>query len=419
MNILLEKVRIDTLFSRFNPIVVEPLELEYLSTKALELDYEVHIIDNLFNKKNLPFEPDVILLTGYNVAEDEMLKRAMEYKRRFSTVKIVLGGVHVQLNAEDFRKDYVDFVVHSQSLKVFDNIIAFIEGKSVHMNGFDFNSPKGWIVGEKLIVNSPDNFRPNREFFYNISERTYYLNKKNVALIKSSIGCPFDCSYCYCKEINDGKFIKTDYKKMVEEISTIDADYFWIVDDTLFLTRDDAQIFIDEVKALNINKKYIAYLRADFIIKNKDMIRQLKSIGLDEIIIGFEAVTKEELMQYNKATDIIDYPEIIRLLKDLNMDYSALFIVQGNYVFKDFRRLYRFIKDNDIEIYTLSIFTPMKGTKDFRQDELTTRDPRKFDFLHLVVKSKLPKFIFYILFYGMHIRLFKSKRIRKYLFQRR
>lgn len=68
---------------------------------------------------------------------------------------------------------------------------------------------------------------------------------------------------------------------MIQEIGSIDAEYFWIVDDVLFLKEEDANIFIDEIKKLNIDKKYIVYLRADFIVKNKDLMIELKDIGLD------------------------------------------------------------------------------------------------------------------------------------------
>ena len=44
---------------------------------------------------------------------------------------------------------------------------------------------------------------------------------------------------------------------------------------------------------------------------------------------------------------------------------------------------------------------------------LTASDPGKFDFLHLVLPSRLPKWLFYALFYAGHLRLLRSGRIRK------
>ena len=113
----------------------------------------------------------------------------------------------------------------------------------------------------------------------------------------------------------------------------------------------------------------------------------------------------------------MNYPEIISLLKESNIDLTALFMVQHDYKVNNFFNLYKFIKNNNIDVYTISILTPIKGTVDYEalENSLLTKNPEKFDFLHLIMKPLLPKPLFYLLFYGIHIRLLKSKRIRKYL----
>lgn len=419
MNVFLKKVRIKTIFSIFEPIIVEPLELEYLKTVCDSLGLNSYIIDEIFYNENafVRVNPDVIVLTGYNVAENQILKEAKEYKLKYPNVKIIVGGVHIQLNSNSFHNEYIDYIIHSQSLRTFEYVLRKIIGDDIEADGFDYRIDDRWKSGEKIVVSKIENIIANREFFNGIKDKTRYLDKKRLALIKGSIGCPYRCSFCYCRELNGGKYIKADYKKMLEEMATISTDYYWIVDDVLFTTRDDATDFIKEFNKLKLDKKYIAYLRADFILKNADIIPQLKKSGLDEIIIGFEAVTKEELASYNKGTEVLDYPKVISILKENKIDFTALFMVNPNYKVKDFVKLSKFIKVNKIEIFTLSIFTPIKGTKDYEDEKhnLIRKDPKYFDFLHLVTKSKLPKPIFYIFFYGIHLRLFKSRRIWRFL----
>lgn len=430
MNIILKKVRIKTLFSKFEPIKVEPLELCYLKRVSEDLGHNTVIIDELFGSRAIrgnviptvadgyPLSPDIIVLTGYNVAEEEILKEAKEYKMKYPSVRIIVGGVHIELNSDSFHKLYIDYVIHSHSLKVFENILHIIQGNELPIKGFDYNNKGKWTIGERIKSDTIDDIYPDREFFNKYKNQIYYLDKKNVALIKGSIGCPYKCSYCYCRELNEGKYLKADYGKMVYEMSVVEADYIWIVDDVLFTAGQDALSFIEEIERINLNKKFIAYLRSDFILREKEALSRLKKAGLDEVIIGFEAVNEEELKEYNKATNAIDYPEVIRILKEVNLDYTALFMVQPGYGIKDFKNLYSFIKENGIEVFTLSVFTPMKGTSGYDESIIIKKDPRYFDFLHLVTKSKLPKIIFYLLFYGMHIRMLKSKRIRNYLLRR-
>jgi len=123
------------------------------------------------------------------------------------------------------------------------------------------------------------------------------------------------------------------------------------------------------------------------------------------------------LKGYEKSTNALDYPEVISLLKENEIDLTALFMVQPDYQIKDFRNLYKFINANKIDVYTISILTPIKGTELYElfKDKLITCNPGNFDFLHLVLKPRLPKWLFYLLFYGVHIRLLKSKRVWKYL----
>lgn len=423
MIVFLKKVRVGTLFSKFEPVVVEPLELCYLRTVLKDMNIENYIIDDLFKlyePKNIV--PDLIILTGYNVAEDKILKEAKDYKNRFPDCKIIVGGVHIQLNRGVFHKEYIDYIIHSQSLDVFRTTIKnIIENKLPMDKGIDYYNNGQWNLGEIDRVLVRENILPDRSLFYGLKKRLRYLEKKEVALIKGSIGCPYNCSYCFCKDLNDGQYIKSNYKIMAEEIKTLNAEYYWIIDDVLFATRKDALDFIYSMEDIVAQKKIIGYLRADFILRERDLLSSLKKAGLEEVIVGFEATNNEELKSYDKTIDALDYPKVISILKENEIDLTALFIVQPDYDIKDFQNLYKFIKINKIEVFTISILTPLKGTKHYEEEkmELITINPEKYDFLHLVKKSKLPKILFYVLFYGIHIRLLKSKRVWKYIRNKR
>lgn len=423
MIVFLKKVRVKTIFSTFEPVVVEPLELFYLKSVLNKMNIENHVIDELFKlKEPSAVIPDVVVLTGYNVAENEIIKQAKYYKLKYPQVKIIVGGVHIQGNSDVFHSDAIDYVCHTQSLSTFKELInKIIMNNEAPIAGVDFQKNNStWYISNKVVLETKEFIYPDRSFYNQYSHKLRYLEKRNVALIKGSIGCPYNCSYCYCKLLNNGKYIKANYKVLIDEIESIDADYFWIVDDVLFSNRSDALEFIELIKAKNLKKKIIGYLRADFILREKDLLPLLKEAGLVEIIVGFEATDNDELNKYQKSTNALDYPEVITLLNIYDIDLTALFMVQPEYTLRDFRKLYRFIKNNNIDVYTVSILTPIKGTRDYNllKDKLIVDNPEKFDFLHLVLKSRLPKWLFYMLFYGVHIRLLTSKRVWKYISRR-
>src|SRR5665647_82297 len=424
------KVRVKTIFSNFNPIKVEPLELSWLKTVIDKLNIENYIIDELFGLE-VPkgIIPDIVILNGYNVAEDETMRQAVRYKSEYPKSKIIVGGVHVQGNSEEFHHKAIDYVFHSQSLNQLSSLLEKIEANSdgtYLIDGADTFIPgKGtgksyWHTGNKISVFDNENILADRSLFNQKSDVTHYLEKRKVALIKGSIGCPYDCSYCYCKQENQSQYVKADYDRMADEMNSIDADYFWIVDDVLFSNRKDALDLINVIKKKKIKVKMIGYLRADFILREKDLLADLREIGLTEVIVGFEATNNTELKEYGKTTDALDYPAVISLLKQNNIDLTALFMVKPDYEIRDFRKLRKFIGDNNIQVFTISMLTPMKGTEGYSQmeDVLLTQNPENFDFMHLVVKSRLPKFLFYALFYGIQLKLLKSKRIWKYILRK-
>ena len=81
MIVFLEKVREKTLFSFFEPIITEPLELLYIQKILSEEKIKSYIIDELFKVK-MPegITPDLIILSGYNVSENLIIKKSRTYK---------------------------------------------------------------------------------------------------------------------------------------------------------------------------------------------------------------------------------------------------------------------------------------------------------------------------------------------------
>lgn len=442
MIVFLEKVREKTIFSFFEPIVTEPLELMYIQTILMKEKITSYIIyDNFKLDKPKGVIPDLVILTGYNVAENLIISKAKAYKNKYPTVKIMVSGVHAQLNREVFRTEEIDYVYFSQSLETFRTFIKtavdleldYEKDDNKDINNKDINNKEfksnyfqkgvdiydnltdSWQLGQDDVLIKSENISPDRLVFNDIKSQTRYIDKTQVALVKSSHGCPYSCSFCYCRLLNNGIYLKPDYKRLISEISEIDARYIWVIDDSFFITREDALDFIVNAKNEYLNKSLIIYLRADFIVENEDLMSELKSWGIDEVIVGFESEDESMLSEYNKGQTANIYEKAVNILKKETIELTALFIVDPAYEIKDFLRLYKYIKKLDLDLYTISIMTPLKGTLDYelRKHELIETDPRKFDFLHLVLKSKLPKWLFYTLFYLCHLRLIKSKRIRK------
>lgn len=260
---------------------------------------------------------------------------------------------------------------------------------------------------------------PDRSFFNQYKSKSRYMLYAEVAIIKTSISCPYQCEFCYCRKINQGIYLTRKMNDIIKEIQQIDTEYIWIVDDTFLIDPLKVSEFVEAIKTHGINKKFIAYSRVDFIAKHPDIIEGLRDVGFVELIVGIEDISNSKLESYHKGTNE-DYNEkAIQVLKDNKIRLTALFIAGIDFKSGDFRRMKQWIRSKAFDSYTISVFTPMKGTDlyDLYKDEITTNDPSSFDFLHLVMKPKyMNRWMFYFHFYSLYAdQIFRSVYVRKFL----
>lgn len=432
MKVLLVKCHKKTIYSYLEPIVCEPLELEYISTILSEGFIEHMILDNLLDGKNFKKEyvkyvPDILILSGYITAVDTILSYAKYVKEINPAIKVIVGGVHAELNYDDYFTEDIDIVAHQSNIKTIVEIIDYLKGNSNStqlegINGIAYRKDSQWIVNKKSIIESYGMPIPNRDFFDSYKNKTKYMSYMGVAIIKTSISCPFECNFCYCRKINQGNFSTRNIMDIIEEIKTINAEYIWIVDDTFLISKERTLEFIENIKSNNIKKKFIAYSRVDFIAENPDIITKLKEIGFIEIISGIEDINDRKLKTYNKGTTEDNNFKSIEILRKNKIRMTALFLVNKDFKKSDFKEIRQWIKKMALESYTASIFTPIRGTETYEtyKNSIEVSDLSKFDFLHLVMKpTNITKFEFYIQFYLIYLeQIFKSKYIRKFLFSK-
>ena len=92
----------------------------------------------------------------------------------------------------------------------------------------------------------------------------------------------------------------------------------------------------------------------------------------------------------------------------------GMFIVDLDFTRKDFKNLYKWIKEHNLKHIAISIFTPEMGLENFSQykDVMITDNPSHFDYLHLVAKpTNMSVKRYYFNYYVLLIKLFlKAKK---------
>jgi radical SAM superfamily enzyme YgiQ (UPF0313 family) len=418
MKVLLVRPRVFSYFSAQHLIKVEPLELEYLAAVCNQEKAEYQIYDGLVAKERFEtfcdhYHPDLVAFTGYINAVGTIKKLARRVKRKGDAL-VLVGGVHAELNAAEFFCEDIDFIVHSGGTEVFRKILQLHGEAEVRkrLAGIYYRSGNQWVY------NQPEPFDPSllplpdRTHFNKYRHRFRYLNYRGTAIIKTSYGCPYQCDFCYCRNLNGGVYTCRDMAQVVEETAELDAQTIWIVDDLFLQDIKRVHQFADLLRQKKIDKQWIIYSRADWIVKHQEMLQLLKQIGVIEIIVGLEAINDDYLNQYQKKSDASINATCVRLLKQYGISCTGLFVIPIEARGRDFKHLVRWIVNTDLDLFTFSIFTPLPGTALYEKyrDRLFPRKDKKMDFLHLTLPPvNMSKICFYFWFYWLHIRLLFAK----------
>lgn len=417
MKIMLIRTKAQSAYNMISPIVVEPLELEYIATLLEDYKLQYFIQDEVTSKRNTlkvfkEEKPQVVIMSGYLNNVSTMISYAVEMKKTNPSTIIIVGGVHAEVNYKDFFNEAIDIVCYSGGYKPLEHLASGSFNKDCFsgIKGICCKGEKGqWKINEREAFNPEKQKTPNRAFFYKNKNKFKYLNLGPCAMIKTSYGCPYSCNFCYCRLLNGGVYIQRGLESVVEEIKSINCKNIWIIDDTFLISRERLIAFAHMVRINKIEKNFIIYSRADFIVKNKDLLPLMKEIGIKQVIVGLEAVDSEELQGFSKGTDKNINENCVAFLKEFEIECIGLFVTHINYKKQDFNKLYKWIKRVGLKLCTFSIYTPLPGTELYEKykDEIRFHNYDKMDFLHLLIKpTNLSVLKYYFYFYILHLKVY-------------
>jgi radical SAM superfamily enzyme YgiQ (UPF0313 family) len=394
-------------------MVCEPLELEYLAA-AVKGAHQVELVDMILEKKPLPFflhlyQPQVVALTAYISHVNVVKQYAQTIKTIDSSIKVVVGGVHAEVIPEDFSDKHIDYVVFSNGIKTFCKLIEQLEtGKDKPLAGL-------LKKGEPLdnFCNKDSNYDhnndvpvifPDRNITEKYRKQYYYMFHNPCALIKTSLGCPFSCNFCFCREITRGKYYTRDLKEVIAEIRQIKEPEIYIVDDNFLVDAQRVQAFCQLLKENRIKKRFLIYGRADFITNHEAVITEFAEAGLRAVIIGVESPHPEELNRYNKGSSVEVNEKAIEILNRHKVDCYATLILGLDWERQHFVTLSNWLKQNKLHFVNLQPLTPLPGTslyEDYKDKLMIPRERyEQWDLANLVVrpeKLSVRKYYFYML----------------------
>ena len=399
MNILLIRPRPDRETIGLQPVMLcEPLELEYLAACIADQRHQVDILDMILEKRPLPellaeFRPELAAMTAY-ISHVRIIKAMAETIKAWSTDCITLvGGVHAEVLPEDFQHPALDAVICANGLTTFQELIRCAATDQSDQSGQSFQELPGvWHPDKPRPVKEtsfPD-LLPDRSKVSRYRHRYYYLFHNPCALIKTSFGCPFQCTFCFCREITDHQYFERPLAEVLEELANIPEREIYIVDDNFLVNAERVTAFCKELEQRGLDKRFLIYGRADFIAAHPEVIRRFAANGLRAVIVGIESCRDQDLEQLHKKSSRAINEQAVAVLAEHRVDCYATLILGMEWSSADFRNLAQWLKKMDLSFVNLQPFTPLKGTAAGEGYEDSLRIPRseyeKWDLAHLVLR---------------------------------
>lgn len=414
------KLKILLIRPKYTSIIanLEPLGLEYIAGLCRDLNVECEILDEfqhswLFRTNRIVKK---IKKSGYNFigfnananTVDYIKDSARKLKKKLKDITIMVGGPEAELNYKDFCTDSIDIVYYDNGLKTLKNMLESMlsEEELDNQKGICFKKQGEWVIKEKGEAVNSFITKPDRTEFYKNIKRNFIFMKGSFALSKASFSCPFNCNFCYCTKMNGGLYTERNIMEVIQEIEEIKHDKIWFVDDTFFFDKERVKLFCEKIIEKGIKKQFMAYSRADFLAKNPDILPLAYKAGFRDILVGLEAISDEQLEEYNKMTSRDENIQAIKNLHDNNIVCNGLFVVSHTSTKQDFKNLIKFIKQNNLLWVVFGIFTPYKGTDAYYQYEkqLINFKSKRLDGLHITIKPEhMSSFMFMFRYYWLHV----------------
>ena len=375
-------------------MVCEPLELEYLVSNVpdeIKSSVRVKIIDMILERQSYEriltkLKPSLVVFTGYITHVRIIKTMCATAKQLIPGIMTGVGGVHAEVVAEDFVAPEIDFVYSRNGIDGFNKTLR---GMLANQN---VNEIKATLeeMGDKKMSFSYRH--PDRSAVSNYRHGYYYMFHSPCALIKTSFGCPYHCSFCFCKEITGGTYFTREIEDVVDELAGIVEQEIYIVDDDFLYSKPRIWEFLRLLKERSIEKHFLVYGRADFVAANEEILREFKKQGLQAVIVGIESIRARDLESYNKRTDKDVNEKAIKVLKTLDIELYATLIIPTDFAREDFKRLTEWLRKLEVRFVNLQPLTPLPGTEIFEQYSARLIYPREryemWDMAHVVLKPE-------------------------------
>jgi len=260
--------------------------------------------------------------------------------------KTILGGLHPSaLPEQTLREEKPDFVFRGEGLYT---ILELLDALKKNKETKDYKIEGLWYIRDNRLVSNGwgklvQNFDELPFVAWDLLPMEKYRahdwhcfdyidQRKPYAVIYTSLGCPFNCTYCNIRSMYDGKpgIRFRSPKRVVEEIDFLVQNYkvknIKILDEIFVLRENHVMEFCDLIIQRGYKLNIWAFARIDTV--NEKLLKKMKQAGINWLAYGIESGSKKVRDGVNKGRFEQD-----KIKKTIEMTKAAGIYIHGNFVF--------------------------------------------------------------------------------------
>jgi hopanoid C-3 methylase HpnR len=384
---------------------LEPLGLELVAEAARRGGHDVHLIDLQVERHQDFFaalehwQPDVVAFScNYLANVPEVIDLAKQTRIRRSQCFVLVGGHSASFIARELlehAQGAVDCVLRGEGEAALPLLLDAVEEdrKALHrVPGVVTLEGEG---PAPMFVQSLDDLQPARDLVRH--RHKYFIGVLDpCASIEFTRGCPWDCSFCSAWTFYGRSYRPLSPDRVLEDLARIKEPGVFIVDDVAFIQARHGFEIGEAVAKRGIKKQYYLETRGDVLLRNKDVFRLWKRLGMEYMFIGIEAIDDEGLKKHRKRVSLGKNFEALEFARSLGITVAINLIADPDWDRERFEVVRQWCMEIP-EIVNISVNTPYPGTESWQTQgrSVQTRDYRLFDIQHAVLPTRLPLHEFY------------------------
>lgn len=215
---------------------------------------------------------------------DDANKFTRWLKEQYPNVATIIGGQGVLVTPAE----NIDYWVDSFGELAMLELCRYISGKTIYHSGLQFEDFQG-----KKVIRALKHFPAWKlPTFRNKHEPRDFLEPYEMLTIETSRGCKFACKFCNFPILG----VKEDTSRSADDLKQeLEYNYneygiknYTIADETFNDRSEKILKYADMIQELNFDPWFMAFMRADLMISNRNTWAPMRDMGLGGHFYGVE-----------------------------------------------------------------------------------------------------------------------------------